>query len=135
MSVLVSLAVSHLKLRASDRKALTRLDLHEVQDMIDVALCQHDDVALAQHHDLTGFQSDLVDVSDSLSNAVKVHTSVEHLLDEAEHHEIALRVATTASAPLRIDQRGTDQMCARPVVQLSVRDLSEFGNLTTAETF
>ena len=69
---------------------------------------------------------------DGLARRLQRDARVEHLLDDLELDEIAIRVETLRTAAVRVHDRRADQTGARPVVELAVCDPDDLANLRTA---
>ena len=98
-----------------------------------VAVAQHD--AATVDHDVGGGDVGgdvLAQVLEHLADLFELDPGVDQLLDRLQLQQVAVGVPPAAAAARGVGERRSDQVGARPVVELTVRDPDHLGGLGTA---
>ena len=77
----------------------------------------------------------LAQVVEHLADRLELDPGVEQGLDDPQLEQILVAVPAPAAAPRGVAERRPDQVGARPVVELAVRDADHLGCLCSAEPF
>jgi hypothetical protein len=103
----------------------------------------HQLVAVGHHHRRAAVDDEvgrgdvlaevLPQVGEHVPHGLELDARVQQLLDHLQLQQVPVGVAATAAGALRLRQRRSHQVGARPVVELAVRDADDLCGAAAAE--